>query len=201
MYIALLNEKQMITGFKTEDETYEVVIGQEFDVTNFNPQPTVNDFIINNAVIKPVEIATLKDNLIADVRFEPNTMQTYQMLGPDEFDTANVSPKPEKGWRHTNNNGNSSFAPNTKIHKAYFINRLKPWWSDIKAARANNQEIDNDFEMFNEYTHVDFSFPDTMVMIPRLVAAVLEINPQSSITQEAIQANIEYYEAYKPAVK
>lgn len=92
-------------------------------------------------------------------------------------DVTALDPQPSEGWTYDG----SAFKGIRRIHKSFFINRLSPWWTDIQAARAANSLIDNYFEQFGHFTHVDLDWPITIGMVANLKAAVLAVNAGSTI--------------------
>jgi len=102
-------------------------------------------------------------------------------------DVTTLDPQPSEGW--TYDSTTSTFTGIRRIHKSFFINRLSPWWTDIQAARAADPVIDNYFEQFGHFTHVDLDWPITIVMVTNLKAAVLAVNASSTIDDVEILKN------------
>lgn len=100
-------------------------------------------------------------------------------------DVTTLDPQPSEGWTYDG----SAFKGIRRIHKPFFINRLQPWWADIQAARAADPKIDNYFEQFGHYTHVDLDWLGTIVMVADLKAAVLAVNASSTIDDVEILKN------------
>lgn len=101
------------------------------------------------------------------------------------IDVTAMDPQPSAGWTYDG----ATFTGIRRIHKSFFINRLNPWWSDIKAARAADPQIDNYFEQFDHFTHVDLDWPVTVVMVTGLKTAVLAVNPSSDFDEVQILKN------------
>jgi len=126
-------------------------------------------FIINNTVVSVDEYsddATVSHHLI---------------------DVTNIDPQPSVGWIYDHES--ETFAGIRRIHKSFFISRLNPWWSDIQTARAADAQIDNYFEQFIHFTHVDLDWPMTITMVTNLKAAVLVVNPSSDFDEVEILKN------------
>jgi len=100
-------------------------------------------------------------------------------------DVTALDPQPSEGWTYDG----ATFKGIRRIHKAFFINRLQPWWTDIKAARAADPKIDNYFEQFGHFTHVDLDWLGTIVMVADLKAAVLAVNASSTFDDAAVLQN------------
>jgi hypothetical protein len=98
------------------------------------------------------------------------------------IDVTALSPQPTVGCSYDG----IDFKGIRRIHKSFFINRLNPWWADIKAARAADPVIDNYFEQFGHFTHVDLDWPITIVMVAGLKAAVLAVNASSTFDDVAV---------------
>lgn len=117
------------------------------------------------------------NNVIAVNDYDDNVNPSQNLI-----DVTNMSPQPEAGWTYDGTN----FKGIRRIHKAFFINRLNPWWDDIKAARAADSTIDNYFEQFGHFTHVDLDWTVTIAMVADLKAAVLAVNPSSDFDETLI---------------
>ena len=100
-------------------------------------------------------------------------------------DVTALDPQPSEGWTYDG----TTFTGIRRIHKSFFINRLSPWWADIQAARAADPVIDNYFEQFGHFTHVDLDWPITIVMVTNLKSAVLAVNANSTFDEVAVLKN------------
>ena len=100
-------------------------------------------------------------------------------------DLTALDPQPSERWTCDG----TTFTGIRRIHKSFFINRLSPWWADIQAARAADPVIDNYFEQFGHFTHVDLDWPITIVMVTNLKSAVLAVNANSTFDEVAVLKN------------
>lgn len=73
-----------------------------------------------------------------------------------------------------------------RIHKSDFIERMLPYWGDVKATRQADPVVDGYFEMFNFYKFVDLDWPKTQAMITDLKARILAVNPSSKFNVEDV---------------
>lgn len=73
-----------------------------------------------------------------------------------------------------------------RIHKSDFIERMLPYWADIKATREADSIVDGYFEMFNFYKFVDLDWPKTQAMIADLKSRILAVNPDSKFNVEEV---------------
>lgn len=77
-------------------------------------------------------------------------------------------------------------SPIRKIHKSDFIERMLPYWADVKATRAADAVVDGYFEMFNFYKFVDLDWPKTVAMIHDLESRIKAVNPETSFNSESL---------------
>ncbi|WP_102794300.1 hypothetical protein [Bowmanella denitrificans] len=89
-------------------------------------------------------------------------------------------------------------APNTKLHKAWFKERLIPFAEDIKAARQADATVDLYFSILDEYKVVDVTWHKTIAMLQDAEARVKAVVPESTISAAGLllpqQPNEVFYE-------
>lgn len=127
------------------------------------------------------KLAFISQNKVVSIDEYSDEAETSHHL----IDITALNPQPSEGWTYDG----STFKGIRRIHKAFFINRLQPWWVDIQAARVADPVIDNFFEQFGHFTHVDLDWPVTIGMVSTLKTAVLAVNPSSTFDDVAILQN------------